>query len=894
MYGWIETGGSLLLTSPTDMVMRTSSPQTTIAIGSGECNLAALYINDNTIGLKTLPNTLLSAVPNINSLALSNYGSNYNFFLPSLYDLSVNGNVITNGSFVFASTAPSDINATASNNDATVRISPCNLEYYNNATITGYADAVGVARNRIYVADHLKLTNSKVYVKSARVFQTQSTTVIAANNLPAPGYIIKLNASVSENIIANTMVLINRRTYQLWRKSIMPDNITNSGGLLVAVELTSFYDDQGPLNFKAGDYIDIEILEDVQVNNNLKILYSESKVLSYSLSNLEEFDSSILKVTLEMDNPGTDFFSVGNYYMFTASVTDDDMKRDPTHILVLTEYKDVSQGLSTTAKKRYALTLMIPNKRDAIPLDIMQMILDSYFDTYKLVYLFVFDALAIPKPIQEQVVVGVTVPATDRRKRMYITGSPTLLSITNSLDTSPDFTKGLDYISYDNLTFNVRSHGITTYDDASVVLDVGHHLDSQSFVIMRRNVKYAMLGIPLTVTETIGVNADSVQYVFTTLFPDIITFASSYIGKYIYIIDTTMSSIWYVIDIAINELNQNILVVKCINPTYKAQYPNVLDMPDVNTQRNIFVIPFKVITLTLLGTTENISYIPQSLGIGTMNVRERLTINGSASVQDAFVFYNNTSTNPFKVTYSSNVISLNGRFLINPNNATVSSDLNVQGNLLAASVFYTSDERRKYNIRDAHALKDLAKMRDIKVKTFELAHDDTQCIHKGVLAHEIMKTYPEAVMQNKDVLKFIRPLNASIDNSANVLRVDTTSLNKDKGTDTDKQDDNYDTSRCAYDRKLLNHLQAGATIVLQQGSMIYYCKLESVLGAHEYKISRSCPEDMFLPDKCTLIGVEDLVYSVNYQYLFMSALNAMKTLAEDVEDLKTRLQSQST
>jgi hypothetical protein len=581
--------------------------------------------------------------------------------------------------------------------------------------------------------------------------------------------------------------------------------------------------------------------------------------MSYTFSNRGTFSNAILNVIVEMTDPGVEFFQPGGYYHMRSSLPENVLQEHPSNILTLSEYNDLTLGTNSNLR-RYSMTFLSANKKDNLSNNLGVEISNSLNGTKNL-YCFLLDTLSSSNLIiEQQATVGYAVYNDDT---MLYVSSHMLHGYTNNINIDLPPSQGIDSLTLDSDEAKIVLNHLVV-DNNGVLIDVGQIL-TDGFVVMRRDITYKYLGIPFVIKSSTTLGTDSMQYIATTFYNDFDLISKRFIGRYIYIIDAGHDAIWQFSSVAKNNNNEIVMTLRLNSSALIDTYGNdVINIPNILLPRVIFVIPMAFIAVNTIGSTDYINFMPSFLGIGTKMVTENLTVNGTGSVRDVFKVYNSASTQPFKLTFESNIAVLYDKLSISTSNVTANSDMHVQGNITYSGMFAQSDCRVKHKIRNVNPSDDLTKLLTLDVKEYSFINDPQQYMHKGVLAHEIQHIYPEAVTQKMTTFYLKDPINASCTGSIIKLKYH------------------------GYEN-LMSKVQNGIGVLLiKSNCALYKCKVL------QYTYDNEALFHVFIIDKTLtestvdIIGVEDTFASVNYQYLFMSAINAIKSLYEDIRMLKNK------
>ena len=142
--------------------------------------------------------------------------------------------------------------------------------------------------------------------------------------------------------------------------------------------------------------------------------------------------------------------------------------------------------------------------------------------------------------------------------------------------------------------------------------------------------------------------------------------------------------------------------------------------------------------------------ISSNLNIGTTSSLSTTTITGDiiiANTNTSNMSLINTS-NAFKLTYGNieRIRVTNGTGLFLNDNVYVTNDI------YASSFHMTSDKKLKHNVAISTRHEDLNTLLQLQVCDFKYIHDQSQNKHKGLIAQEVEKVFPQAVKEYDGII----------------------------------------------------------------------------------------------------------------------------------------------
>lgn len=396
-----------------------------------------------------------------------------------------------------------------------------------------------------------------------------------------------------------------------------------------------------------------------------------------------------------------------------------------------------------------------------------------------------------------------------------------------------------------------------TYEIAGLYATHDHILAKAKYVspnLMRpysdARVTYAFNGIPLPVkTAMYPRDNKTVIYTIEDIEDEVFQMMKSYITRNIYVMDKT-SELWFVADLKRNESSTEVFLT-LVRRNEKVLTPE--DRYDFSCKRHIFVVPLKYYIVDELGRD---CHIDGKLGIGTMYANERLTVAGDASVRDALVIYNDVSSHPIRVSYCNDIFKIGDSFQLSKSNLGVSVDIDIAGFVTARNFFTNSDQRLKECIHNVNPRDDLKALNDVSICGFKYkgtCFEDKY--EKGVIAQEIEKAIPGAVSEKIGFLPDVM-CNGQVDEDARTIIIDGFQY---------------------------QHIAEGDDLQLIIDGRSRIVKVVKV-GTNGVEVEESL--EPFT--RVFVYGKRASIKVVDHVYLFMTCVNAVKALAADVSELKSK------
>jgi hypothetical protein len=409
-------------------------------------------------------------------------------------------------------------------------------------------------------------------------------------------------------------------------------------------------------------------------------------------------------------------------------------------------------------------------------------------------------------------------------------------------------------------------YDVTVYkpftNNSSVVVDI-KGVQDDVFDIKRQSIMYRFKGVPMRVVECNRISSIIADFVLDNILQYEISLAR-FTDGYLYWFDN-------------GDDNAFIVKLSSVYKSFTSSYSiiiettsYVLDSPyffDVG--RIIYLTPLMYTQHTKLGNNTNNTYIPKSLSIGTYQSKDTFTLNGNMTMIGGMTLYNkvNSVNNNFSIEYTdSNVLNMNNMVQITLSNVEFSKSINIKDNVSATNYIKYSDRRLKKNIRDTNLQDDLELIRKIQVKSFQFQKSDD--ITKGVIAQDIHGLVPQAVKTSSYLIEFDNPIAVEVQHDTSCLLVACEELDE--------------SIQNGVVLRVISRDNKNAYDVVVSKITYKYFKLEGkvfktfIIRLHDAN---------HLPNEVLIVGIIDNVYTVNYDILYMTAINAIKELDNKIKRL---------
>jgi hypothetical protein len=741
VYGWIERSSNVF--SFTDNTTIALYALCNLAIGVSDSRsipTAALYVNSNNqIGLGQQPVSSLTYKPALTSSHVCLPGAS-NMFQMSASNIT--GLTIPQGT--------------------------------SNFVTTFEALGSGITRAPLFVSPTYKvlrssgLSNMYVY----RIHDSNVSNPPGSSNI-TPAVAMYVSSNYIDDLNTATTVLLNKQAYKVL--FVEPSRFNNQ--LVTKVVASKLLTTENDLSIRPGDSVNLEFIDDLSVllpQNQNGVTYRKNctpiSIQTYNFSsNSSLYPNNLLNLTFV--SPGIDDqMKEGNFYSLSFNVDFKILKDIPNNFLVLKSVINTTVAGVVKGLKQYICQFQSVTKADDLHLQLgSNLASTSNTDAFIFPY---SDAPIPPRKVTESnVVVGFARDNRNDTTNIYIS-SQSLSSCTAVALAKNDFTinRNLDIITDINIDYynSYVTRGIDTLkvdsgtsydviyherigDDPSVYLRVTNPPDLEQTVVMRRQITYDLLGIPLNITGINVASVSTITYTFTTPYP---SYFQSNLSSYdvVFIIDYPFSATW-----KLQSLTQTSMTVTVADPRLTTRYTDILEIPFINEVRTIFIIPYSqltsVATLTLGEPTTKI-VTPASLCVGTSNTIATATIAGDASIVNTLMIQDFSSDFSAKFNYTNNTLSIsttagNPQIQIAYDTVQVADNLSAAGIITCKQLVQLSDCNLKTDITASDPVSDLSNIKSLPVYNYRFKNDAT--LQKGVIAQDVARLFPDAIQKGEHI-----------------------------------------------------------------------------------------------------------------------------------------------
>jgi len=839
MFGWLETGGFFSNTLEHDVVLRTATPSNLMAFGNptaSQSNMAALYVLNNSLGVKCLPR------------------SNYN--------LTLAGDALfSDGIYIYENTS----------NGTQVICDGTNL-VFSQSNGTSVSVNNKDARLSCETVVTKNILTPRHTLTSVPIISIQSTQIlIMADNIgkTIDGFDVCIDGSYSDELFDGDIFTLNNITFRIHQAKT-----NTSGQLVIAIYSISDFA-KSILPAAPGDLVDIHVLSDWNPANNA--VNFETYNYAFYVDNVQFFEhANVTNNRVEVDlyfKNKTHVFSEtpipGDLYTLSSSPIATLSGEQPHFLLKLINFQIYNKNNSQAG---YKFTFTSADSK----LDLTTVGLDNILvsNTSELTSIYLYPLIHTSSPYVEEtnVMIGYNIDNITHRITYQLSGTR-LAGISPPYygQSSTFFNYAIESITLGNRNTNYNPVLYKPFATDVVVVDT-NGVSDPIFNVTRQTISYQLKGVPLKIISAARLALDSADFEVSCDYEEYLQNTNLYAGHFIFWMDS------------VGELG---LILQCNRFTKNSvtgnfelsvtTSPSLLDNSYfLESNRFVYVIPFKYTTHTRIGDSAYNVYAPSFLSIGTSKVRDQLTVNGTASFVKELNIYNDQNarlrSSRFSIKYQNDAtFNLDDKLKIRNSNVEIASSLSVGATITATDFLQYSDARLKKNINTTVPTADLNKILQINVKTFNMCN--TGRFGKGVIAQELLDVYPEAVSKIKDSIAFEQPYVSYYNDCNNSLRI--------RGIVNDKIQVGTSIRITSLDD--INKIICDAKVL----------EIDKTLQNDEF-LTELIIQNLFCPSGFVQVtGIVDDIMMVNYEILYMSSINAIKSLHQELQHLRQQLQLMS-
>lgn len=804
MFGWIENGGGVdklfNRTNLTDVIFHTEGLGNNLILGNGQGSgvQAAIYVSSNCVGIGKLPNTEFS--------------------------LDVSGTMCVQNEILFMNNA--DPYGKIVLNNTGVKMMRHNVDRV-------YFDTFGLFKNDVLVSDYVK--TRKIVVDNFKFFSISKVSYTNAQGNTKEGYRAEVDVSCIEYLEEDDVLCINNRLYTIMNVILIDTNPN------LILEFDDFNNDYKLLPFELAANIEYrtEVLMDVaKTFNNTKYIYIPVYVLGYSLD--DEYTLSIDIQILNVTNKP--FLIADNYYHLKEEKTKSALRAAIKTIVKLTSYIFYDDTHATLYFSSIDATTPV--------MDFFGDLLDKYSTGSEIpMYLFKLDTIA-PKEVVETNVTWGYLVEPDNMKRVSIKNS----ELVDYVNPKPFQVKVTDTVKFENSLYSLSYPVTASYTrNNTVILELAgiNNIPNMTLEAKRGKLTYRYLASPIPIISATLIDPYTVEYKVRNVY-NFLTDLYRFVNSYAYVIDVERG-MWIVKKLIVTT-NESYIQLQKISPS-PIQGDYIYD------ERSIYILPFKLQAITLLGNEMNNCYVANSLGVGTTLVNERLTVAGNIALNNQIRFYDDEKKNFCYQVFSRDCLTLYSKFHIRPDFISMDTDTLVDGIMQARDYLSVSDRQLKKEIKKSDPSKDLERLMQLEIKDFTFKDDNRKTPKKGVIAQEVQVHLPCIISEQMGYIPNIQR-GGFIHKKGNCIRIlgDWTML-LTKNT------------RFKYFNKV------GEQAINTVARATYHTKKRSTTV---FLIEKTLIKAEFV----NVYGTEGKYKSLDKDYLFMMAINAIKALNDKVDKLQ--------
>lgn len=686
-----------------------------------------------------------------------------------------------------------------------------------------YFDTFGILKSTTVISDNVKtrkISNYLVTFNSIREIEQ--------------GYVAEMDIVYAERIETDDILSINNRLYLVINAFSLPEQ----NKLVVQFNYLLEEHKDFPLELVINQVYTIDILVDMLKSvSNTDYIYIPVYVQAFELE--DTYTLSIDVRILDMANRS--FLIPENYYHLKKSNTRAALNAPVENIVRLSYFQFWNDDVSVTLK--------FTSVDGVTPImDLFGSILSNYEVNMPL-YLFKLDTLA-PKNVQEVNVSWGYFVGPDNQKRIALKASD-LVDYINP----PEYAvKVLSSISFDTpdytLTYEVDSCHVK---DGNVIINVpGLNDDPLTAMEARRGmIYYSYLANPVPVKAAQLIDDYTIEYTVRNIY-NFMTDLYRYVDAYAFVIDQTRE-LWKIKRLVVTSVESYVHLTRSSGAPLNEAY--------LLEPRVIYMLPFKVQAITLLGDKLHDSYVNGSLGVGTNLVNDKLTVAGGVTLYNQVTIFDNVNKNTSTIYYANDCLSLYSRVHIRPESFSIDRDTYIDGMVQAKDYMSVSDRNLKKMIKPASPDRDLANLLKLKIKNFQFTDDRKRMQRKGVIAQEIEKQYPSIVDRSEGYIP-------------NIFK---------------KGYINRYGKQVSLIGNFTSILGKGTKVKYSQSGTESYLVVDSVKYDARSKITRILLQKKLSPRSFIHVyGTLKEFKTIDKDYLFMMAINAIKSLAKQVYKLESR------
>jgi hypothetical protein len=706
-------------------------------------------------------------------------------------------------------------------------------------------DSLGLVKNRLSIVDAIK--SKKMLLPGIIIRDVYVDTILGDNDISFEGVVINVDNVYSKHIETGNLLYINDVLFKVL-------SINDSSSTCTNINTVFYFSERNihdSLPFSRNSVVEIEVIQDAFKPQTDQLRFSHIPITLLSFYFSQDIYLNMDVAFLDVSN--VSLLKLRNLFNISLNIDQ-----------VLIQNVFLLHSINFTSSTGASIVLRSVDNRTNVAGMASEFI--SAFSPGMELFIFVIDT-CVPEIIKDYN--GLWGAYVDNTRVYLSMNNSSLVNHTNAMQFSQNT------VEYIYLNGQNRYEPTATFIDPNAGLLMA--LKDNSFPLPRteRGVfVYQLIGHPLSIFNAIQVNNVVVRYRATNtlgLFNEL----SRFVGKFMLVIDYNMTQIWKIRTCRITSLSCVVDLELVSGNLSFPQHSQVL------TPRIVYVVPIMYQTLSVLGNIQNKCFINKSLGIGTEDITETLTVAGNASVRNKILWNDSASVSPFYVEYSSNVFNMNNMVTISNNNVQINTNmLSVRGVVSANDFMSVSDKRLKKNITDSLPKHDLDLIKKLNITNYEYIDSKTYGHQKkkGVIAQDVEGFLPEVIAHVTGYIPSI--FEQCIVNDIDSIMIVTTNL-----VSKDINITNGTCLRIMYDGSIHdvvanNKPLNGSNNVVHEEEVVH----SIITLSHKHPL---------LPPH--IVGKHALLYghlseykTIDKDFLFMMAINSIKELDAKVEALSAR------
>lgn len=470
----------------------------------------------------------------------------------------------------------------------------------------------------------------------------------------------------------------------------------------------------------------------------------------------------------------------------------------------------------------------------------LRQLMPEAFASSTILYLYPLKSIPPPILVDQDVLVGYAVDSRNSRVKYVVKDSSAL----SDLVTTP-----ADSFAIDTMILGTRPEQpvAKTYASGPAQYTLDAMISDDFFRCTRETLAMTLRGVPMMILESSQTASSNVIDVLVTA-----EFASARqvmlrTHRYLFImVDNESTGMWQIDGFSTEERRLTLSTPVGVSGVAPASF--------VLSDTIVHVLPLAFTRYIQVGEDQIVTYVPTALGIGTTDVTDTLTVNGTATVKERVTMQARTSNGaPFFIVHDDDnrTLTLGSNFVVH------------EAGVVSAQDFVKfSDRRLKSHIERLDESIEFEALNKINVSRFR--YKDTGRPARGVIAQELQSVMPDAVYAECKMLPVACtyvPL-TEVNNAANTVCIDRATVDK------------LLVDWTADDVNRIRFVCAGAT---------YYAALTRAMDSRVcIKASAALPAMLLAGDLICITGIEVRVMCVDYDAILSSCICSIQYLSKNL------------